>query len=67
MRMLAMLIENADTSSIKLVPAVSDTIEGAGAYMPKTLNKQYDSSMLASNGTNEWCVAGNSIGDGFVF
>ena len=66
---MMIFIKNVSTSIVTVVPGGpggTDTIEGFTSSTPKTLTKQYDSLMLISNGTNEWLLLGNSIGDTFV-
>lgn len=59
---MIVFVKNDSTKSVTIEAfsntSETDTIEGA---VSKSLNKQYDSLQLISNGSNEWFVLGNSI------
>jgi hypothetical protein len=63
---MIIFIKNASTGSVTVTPNGTDTIEGASSSSPKVLSKQYDSLQLISNGSDEWFLVGNSIGDAFT-
>jgi hypothetical protein len=60
---MIVFIKNTTANAVTVkVHSSSDTIEGSASI---SLSSQYDSLQLISNGTNEWFLVGNSVGDAF--
>jgi hypothetical protein len=60
---MIVLIKRTGTKTVAVKPFQGDKIESKTSV---SLSKQYDSLLLISNGSNEWFLVGNSVGDKFV-
>jgi hypothetical protein len=60
---MIVLIKRTGASKVTVKPHSGDKIESKTSI---SLSKQYDSLLLMSNGSNEWFLVGNSVGDKFV-
>jgi hypothetical protein len=57
---MIVFVKNVSTSTVKVTPKGTDTIEGKSSSSPQLLSTQYASLTLISNGSNEWFILSNA-------